>query len=432
MAPTVPFAFLFGGPLSAAAVAGTAVSIPVIIHLLNRRRFRIIEWAAIRFLLAAQRKNARRMRLEQLLLLVVRCLVLLLLVLAMASVTPWAEAVWRWANPEGGKGVVAASTRTHRIVVVDGSFSMAVKSGESTAFARARQMAEKIVEDGAGVDGFSLVLMAAPPRRIVPEPSEDARKVTAEVRNLRLTHGNADLAGTLATVAGLLKASPGKYAAKEVYFVTDLQRSSWVPARPGDLAPSLQVFQETKAKAIFVDVGRDGVSNLAVTGLELGEPVATTAAKVPILATIHNHGDSRDDLAVRLFVGKARASGEERPCTLREVANTTVRARRGQQTPVAFTYQFPAPSRLRGAGGGGSDDLEAGRHPHRHRAGEEPGAGDAGQRQAGGRGVRPGDRVAARGAATRSTTGRARHRGGVPAEGADLQFQFADEKLQAT
>ena len=45
-----------------------------------------------------------------------------------------------------------------------------------------------------------------------------------------------------------------------------------------DLAPSLQVFQETKAKAIFVDVGRDGVSNLAVTGLELGEPVAPNQA----------------------------------------------------------------------------------------------------------------------------------------------------------
>lgn len=352
------FAILFEGPLSAAAVAGSAVSIPVIIHLLNRRRFRIVEWAAVRFLLAAQRKNARRMRLEQLLLLVVRCLLLLLLVLAMASVTPWAEAVWRWINPEGGKGVVAASTRTHRIVVVDGSFSMAVKTGETTAFARARQLAEKIVEDGAGVDGFSVVLMAAPPRRIVPEPSEDARKVASEIRNLRLTHGNADLAGTLATVAGLLRSSPGKYAAKEVYFLTDLQRSTWVPARPGDLAPSLQVFQETKARAVFVDVGRDGVSNLAVTGLELGEPVATTGAKVPIVATIHNYGDSRDDLAVRLFVGKARASGEERPCILREAANTTVRARRGQQTPVAFTYQFPAPGDYVVQVAAAHDDLE--------------------------------------------------------------------------
>src|SRR5580704_10375458 len=93
---------IFEAPLTAAAVAGGAVSIPIIIHLLNRKRFRVVTWAAMRFLLAAQRKNSRRMRLEQLVLLLVRCCMVLLLVLAMASVTPWAEAVWHRVNPEGG------------------------------------------------------------------------------------------------------------------------------------------------------------------------------------------------------------------------------------------------------------------------------------------------------------------------------------------
>src|SRR5437867_2789515 len=54
------FAVFFETPLTAAAVAGGAVSVPIIIHLLNRRRFRIVQWAAMRFLLSAQRKNARR------------------------------------------------------------------------------------------------------------------------------------------------------------------------------------------------------------------------------------------------------------------------------------------------------------------------------------------------------------------------------------
>src|SRR3954468_3173486 len=98
------FAILFEAPLSAAALAGGAVSIPVIIHLLNRRRYKIVTWAAMRFLLNAQKKNSRRMRLEQLFLLVIRCLILLLIVLAMISVTGWAESVWRRINPEGGKG----------------------------------------------------------------------------------------------------------------------------------------------------------------------------------------------------------------------------------------------------------------------------------------------------------------------------------------
>src|SRR5947209_11107391 len=87
-----PLAFFFGDPFSVLATAAGAVSVPIIIHLLNRKRFKVVIWAAMRFLLAAQKKNSRRMRLEQLLLLAVRCLLLLLLASAMFAVTPWANA----------------------------------------------------------------------------------------------------------------------------------------------------------------------------------------------------------------------------------------------------------------------------------------------------------------------------------------------------
>jgi uncharacterized membrane protein len=334
---------IFEAPLAAAAAAGGAVSIPIIIHLLNRKRFRVVEWAAMRFLLSAQKKNARRMRIEQLLLLIVRCLIVLVIVAAMASVTGWAESIWRWVNPGGGKGFLAGSGRTHKIIVLDGSMSMGLRIGDSSCFHRARELAAQIVEEGGGGDGFSVVLMAGAPKRIVPEPSEDTRKVAAEIRALKLTHGNADLPGTLATVASLLKSSPGKFPAKEVYFLTDLQQSTWISPRPGDLTASLQTFTDTKAKAIFVDVGQDGVSNLAVTGLELLDPVATTLGETRILATLRNYGDTREEVNVRLFVGRAREKGSDKPVSLREVQAANVRAKRKDVTPVAFTYKFPTP-----------------------------------------------------------------------------------------
>src|SRR5579884_3114103 len=94
------FAF-FGLWESTLLVGGAAVSVPVIIHLLNRRRFRIVTWAAMRFLLAAQKQNTRRMRLEQLILLLVRTGLVALIVFAMASVMPWAESAWSYLWPEG-------------------------------------------------------------------------------------------------------------------------------------------------------------------------------------------------------------------------------------------------------------------------------------------------------------------------------------------
>jgi hypothetical protein len=336
------FAVFFETPLAAAGAAGAAVSIPIIIHLLNRRRFRIVEWAAMRFLLAAQKKNSRKMRIEQLLLLLVRCLIVLLLALAMCSVTEWAERLWRWANPAGGKGMITSATRTHKILVLDGSYSMGARAGDASFFEKARALASEAAESGTSGDAYSVVLMASPPRRIVPEPSEDGRRVASEIRSLRATHGNADLSGTLATVAGLLKSSPGKFPAKEVYFFTDMQKSGWLSPRPGDLAGALSVFKQSGAKAIFVDVGQEGLSNLTVTSLEMGDPVTTTVHESRILATIFNHGETQS-VNVRFSVGKAREKASQPQLQLRQAAEVPVQARKGHLTPVAFTYRFPEP-----------------------------------------------------------------------------------------
>ena len=387
---------IFEAPLAAAAVAGGAVSIPVIIHLLNRKRFKVVEWAAMRFLLSAQKKNARRMRIEQLLLLAP-------LPHRFGDGDGHGERHWlgrdhvavdesrrRQGNPDGRRP--DAQDHRRRWLAQHGP-----EDRRDDLFRAARDLAAQIVEEGSGGDGFSVVLMAGSPKRIVPEPSEDVHKVASEVRALKLTHGNADLAGTLATVASLLKASPGKFPAKEVYFLTDMQRSGWIAPRPGDLTASLQTFSETKAKAIFVDVGQDGVSNLAVTGLELLDPVATTIGETRIQATLRNHGDTREEVNVRLFVGRAREKSSDKPVSLREVQAANVRAKRKEVTPVAFTYKFPAPGDYIVQVQAAHDALEI--DDTRARLSEsQHGSGHAGQWQAGPRSVRPRLGVDARGA----------------------------------
>src|SRR5260370_19349654 len=110
---------------------------------------------------------------------------------------------------------------------------MAARVGDASCFERARTLANELLEESSSGDGFSVVLMAAPPRRIVPEPSEDARKVADEIQGLRLPHGNADLAGTLNAIDDMLRRSPGKFEEREVYFVTDLQRSTWTTRQSG-------------------------------------------------------------------------------------------------------------------------------------------------------------------------------------------------------
>src|SRR5271165_3047238 len=60
------------------AAGGALISAPIIIHLINRMRFKRIRWAAMEFLLKAQKRNRRRLIIEQLILLALRCLLVAL------------------------------------------------------------------------------------------------------------------------------------------------------------------------------------------------------------------------------------------------------------------------------------------------------------------------------------------------------------------
>jgi Aerotolerance regulator N-terminal/von Willebrand factor type A domain len=339
-----PFGLLFGAPLPAVLAGAAAVSLPIIIHLLNRRRYRIVTWAAMRFLLAAQKQNTRRMRLEQLILLILRTAIVLLLVLAMASVMPWCVRLLNRLFPGSAVHAATASQRTHKVLVLDGSLSMALRAGDTTCFDRARRRAAEILDGSPRGDGFSVVVMAGPPQRLVPGPSDDAQKVRQAIDELRLPHGNANVVDSLQEVERILSESPAdKFAVREVYFLTDLQRSTWVGAQPVK-AELLKRIQD-RARLIFLDVGQDAVPNLAVTDVRLGAPLALTGVETPVLAMLHNYGGQEPrQVRVELLVGKARATLNDAPLELRVAQQEVVTVppgRRGE--PVRFRHRFSTP-----------------------------------------------------------------------------------------
>jgi hypothetical protein len=340
------FAVLFATPLVTAAVAAGAASVPVIIHLLSRKRYRIVDWAAMRFLLAAQKQNLRRLRLEQWLLLAVRTLSLLLLIAAMAAVAPWAEALWQRLLPGGIGASVAVAGRTHKVIVLDGTLSMTLRRDDGgTGFDRAKALAAELARSSSAGDGLSVVLLASPAQAVVPGPAEEAGKVAHEIDGLRCTHGAADLGQGLAVVEDLLRRSPGKFAQREVYFLTDLQRSAWTlpPASTGTWAEAWGRIQ-TQAQVVMIDVGRDGADNLAVTNLALAEPLAVAGTRAAVTATVHNFGaGDRPQVRAELFVGRSPLPGTAgEPFALRKVQEELLAVPAGGSAGVSFPVEFRA------------------------------------------------------------------------------------------
>src|SRR5678815_5141893 len=85
-------------------------AVPIVIHLLNRRRFKRVPWAAMEFLLAAMKRNRKRLRMEQWLVLLLRTLAVVFLALLVA-------------RPQRAGGALLGS-RTHHVVVFDDTASM--------------------------------------------------------------------------------------------------------------------------------------------------------------------------------------------------------------------------------------------------------------------------------------------------------------------
>lgn len=324
------FAF-FGLWTTTVAVGAAAISVPIVIHLLNRRRFKVVVWAAMRFLLAAQKQNTRRMRLEQLILLLVRCALVALIVFAMASVMPWMETLWAAIWPDGAGPGAARGGRTHHILVLDGSLSMNVAADGKTLFDHARQMALDKVNKSPGGDGFSVLLLKESPTWIVGEASLDARKVAREIELLRASHGNASVPAALNMVAAKVTEAAQRFPVQNVYFFTDMQRATWLSALPSGAAAGAKEGEEHKdkqpyldigqrARTIFVDLGRDEVKNAALVGLELTAPWVTTGTPAILRVTVQNFGhEDLKNLRLELSTGRARAAAAEQPFNLRPV-----------------------------------------------------------------------------------------------------------------
>lgn len=268
-------------PLLQIGIAATAL--PILIHMLNRRKHREMRWAAMRFLIAALQKNRRRVKIEQWILLAVRTLVILLAVLAMAK--PFLESM--------GALPLLPGQRTHRVLVLDGSLSMAYSAGDATRFDQAKALASRLVQDARRGDALSVVLMGDPPRVVVGDasPSSNQAEVLKEIEAIALPHGGTDLIASFNAIDRVLDVSP--IPRKEVVFLSDLQAASWrqSPGGAEALKSAVAKLENRRAQSTVIDLGKDGGENRAVVDLRLSTPVVTQTGPSPIVsATVRNYG----------------------------------------------------------------------------------------------------------------------------------------------
>lgn len=294
-----------------AGFAGAA-AVPIIIHLLNQRRFKVVVWAAMDFLLATIEKNSRRLQMQDLILMLLRAFALIFLALALArpTLTP------------GGLDLLGRQGETAAVIVLDNSLSMGRKTGNETRFDAAKKAAQAIVDHLPKGAGAALVLMSDVAVDEIPEPSHDPAFVRAAIQDAVLSDGGTDVAGGISKAWGILKNAPA--LAKEIYVVSDMQGNAW-PAS-GDAGWTAMANELTAAKPAvrlyLANVGDGADSNLSIAALVPVDEQVSTESDAAFVATLQNHGGgSSGNVTVELLVGTPDAPPTE---PLRTAASVVV------------------------------------------------------------------------------------------------------------
>ncbi len=267
-------------------IAGALLaSIPIIIHILNRRRYRIIDWAAMEFLLQALRKNRRRLRFEQWLLLAVRCCVLLFLGLALA-------------RPLGCQDSTLANLAARRaglhVIVIDNSYSMAYEADRpdaKTHLDQAKLLAKRLIDRlASGGEAVAIVTASRPALAVVAHPTYDLQAAKVAIDRIEQGFDSTDILGALTKALEIGKESASQ-PVRRLYLFTDATRSAWESTET-DAMRSAGRDLERLFEIVHFNLSKPGQWNDAVIEVRPARDLVRSGFPNDLQAVIRGYGSS--------------------------------------------------------------------------------------------------------------------------------------------
>ena len=275
-----------------------AISLPVLIHLIFRRRFRRVPWAAMEFLLRALKKTRSRLLLEHLLLMLVRMMILALLALGFAKM---------FLGTSVFEESIASEDRpVHLILALDDSFSMgaAHSGGQGTVLDMAKKSALDRIGQLQRERGDTISVLSASFGGQIVEGirfSADFEAALAAVEGVKVSDDSGNLSYFLAKIHALLeedRSPEGKgslHPGKSIVFLTDLQQQAWLGSgKEGSEFHKMlqQVARECQRfDVIGIDPSSPRPGNLSVVGLSAAAKAVGGGLKTRFVATIRNYGE---------------------------------------------------------------------------------------------------------------------------------------------
>lgn len=260
------------------------VALPVIIHLINRLRYRRVKFAAMEFLLQSQQRNRRRILMEQLLLLLMRMAIVACIVLLIARLIldPSQMSLFRGA-------------KSHHVVLLDDSGSMQQRLGESTAFGEALSIVNQLLSEGAqrpDTQTFSLLRLSRPDQPFASQRDVNEALVLEMATKLEpqvfpCTHQQLDLLAGLKAAQRYLTEEKGEV--QQLHVLSDFRERDWKDQKA--IAAILEEFTAAGITVNLVKTVPSASKNLAITEMSAAVQVAAAGVPLRIRLGVTNFGD---------------------------------------------------------------------------------------------------------------------------------------------
>ncbi len=286
-----------------------AVSIPLLIHLLTRKKVKKIDFSTLYFLKELKTQKIRRLKIRQILLMIIRTIIVLFLILGFARPTM--------------KGAMAPTmgekAKTAAVFIVDNSMSM-------QTMVMGRQLFDSVQDHiyqlaTAFQTGDELYAIAVTPG--APDIYRGARyqfkQLIDALRKTDVSGQSTDIPAALEKARDILLQS--KNVNKEIFLLSDFQKSGFMTV-PDD---STAVFQDIPVHVFAVPIRADELSNLAITGLEFQNQIIERGKVVEMDVIVANTGRVNESgKLLQLFIDGKRT------------AQTNVQLKAGEKQRVTF------------------------------------------------------------------------------------------------
>lgn len=271
-------------------LAGLAAGVPILIHLINRHRALVHRFPALRFLLMADRRTARKFRLYQLLLLALRVLAILLLTLLLSQP--------RWGD-EASAALALPPQAT--VVLLDNSLSMQFRDGQETRLARAKTLAGQFLDGITAPDSAVVLPLVTDDADTDADPpllGADAATLWDQMRAISASHAAVDVAAAVQRAIEILQESAAPR--RRLMLLTDLTVHGWEDFRASDLA---RVPEDLAVHVIRLgSPERD--ANALISGVRVTEPPFIEQTPLDVTVLVRNYSDEPvRSLRVDLLLG---------------------------------------------------------------------------------------------------------------------------------